>query len=131
MTFESSRARRRLLAVLVLIAVFVAGSSAGMAWGRVRRDQVNVNVRMSTDIPADLRELSLTSTQEDSLRRVLADGQRRVRAVLRDFEPRLKGALDSVDAAIGAVLTPEQRARFEAGNVRRRRSEIQIDTVRR
>jgi Spy/CpxP family protein refolding chaperone len=132
MTTLSPRARRaRLLGALVIGAVFVAGLSAGTAWTRTRENRIHVNVRLTTELPPELRRLDLTPAQEDSLKRVLIAGQRQIRRVLGEFQPQLRAVLDSIDTALGAVLTPEQRAKFVAGRRLIGRDEVQIDTVKR
>jgi hypothetical protein len=121
----------RALAAIVLVAVFAAGVEAGTAWTRVRGTSVNVQVRMSTKLPDELIRLGLSRQQEDSLRRILLVGQRQLRGVLQELEPRLQASIDSVDTAIRATLTPEQRERFDAGRRQRGTNQIEIDTVRR
>jgi len=135
--FVSPTTRGRLVGAAILLIVFAAGLAAGAAWTRARstgregRAGVNVNVRMTTELPRELRRLNLTSLQEDSLRALLIAGQRRMRRVLSEFDPRLRALIDSVDADIRAVLTPQQRERFDATRRAARRDEVSIDTVRR
>jgi len=119
----------RLLGALVLIATFAAGWMASSAWNRPRRNEVTVNVRLSTRLPPELTALGLSSTQTDSLRRILVDGNRDVRGILREFDPRIRAAVDSVEARIRAVLTPVQRARFDASRVRREERSVDLDTA--
>ena len=92
---------------------------------------VNVNVQMNTQLPRELRRLGLTPEQEDSLRKLIIVGQRRVNRVMTQLDPMLKTAIDSVDADIRGVLTPQQRARFDSTRRTIRRDEVDIDTVRR
>ena len=125
--------RARLLGALVLLAVFAAGVMAGTAWSRMRPQGINVNVRMTTELPRELRRLDLSPTQEDTLRRILTGGQERTLKVLRDFEPRMRATMDSLDAEIHTVLTPSQRTAFDASRRTRVRDliEQEFDTVRR
>lgn len=125
--------RARLLGAGLLIAMFAAGFMAGNAWTRMGARGVNVDVRMTTGIPPELRRLQLTVWQEDTLRRILQDGQRQTLQVLHEFEPRLRAMTDSVDAAIRAALTPEQRTALELSRKARMRDALErtVDTVRR
>lgn len=127
---ERSPARARIVGAVVLLAVFVAGFMAGVAWrDRPRASSpVNVDVQLSTRLPRELTRLDLDATQEDSLRAVLRRGNARVRSVLAEIQPRMHAALDSVDAEVDAVLTPEQRARLRASRPERV-DETVIDTT--
>ncbi|MEP6831769.1 MAG: hypothetical protein ABJB74_00185 [Gemmatimonas sp.] len=126
--------RARVFGALLLAAVFVAGAMSGVAYTRVKRPGVSVNVRMVTtrELPRELRDLGLTAPQEDSLRVILRTGEQRTIRVLNDFEPQLRQAMDSMDTAIHAALTPEQRVKFDAARARRPKEEVErlIDTVR-
>jgi Spy/CpxP family protein refolding chaperone len=118
--------RAQAIGAALLCLAFAAGVLSGVAWTRTRRDGVNVQVRMTTELPSELRALDLTPAQTDTLRAIFAAGQRQSLRVLRELEPRMRAEMDSVNAEIRAVLTPEQRARFDA-----RRRPIQRDVVER
>ena len=127
--------RARMFGAALLIAVFAAGAMSGIAYSRIKPPGVNVNVKMISraELPRELRDLNPTKAQEDSLKAILRAGQQRTMRVLNEFEPRLRVAVDSMDAEIHAVLTPEQRAKFDAMRKRRTESNVDrvIDTVRR
>ena len=128
----TARLRARLLGAALLIAMFAAGWMAGIAWTRTYARGVSVDVRMTTGIPPELKRLGLSSTQEDTLRLILHDGQRRTLEVLHEFEPHMRALADSVELAIHAVLTPAQRAALDASSKSRARDLLErtIDTVR-
>ena len=115
--------------MLVLLVVFVAGFSAGLAWTRFKPDGLSVNVRMTSRLPRELTALGLSSSQEDTLQSIIRSGQQRTRAVLDEFGPRIKSVVDSVDAAVRTVLTPAQRTQFESARLKRTDDRIEIDTV--
>jgi hypothetical protein len=121
--------RRRAVGLIVLLAVFAAGVAAGIEWSKVRGNGVSVNVRMSTRLPSELTALGLSKAQEDSLRTIIIAGQRRTRSVLREIENRLTPVVDSVESEVRSVLTPEQRARFDASHKKRRIDRVEIDTT--
>ena len=131
----NSATRARVLGALTLMVVFVAGAMSGIAYTRIKRPGVNVNVRMvaTRELPRELRDLELTKVQEDSLRVILRAGEQRTMRVLNDFEPRLRVAMDSMDVEIHAALTPEQRVKFDTARARRSKNEVErtVDTVRR
>lgn len=131
----NSATRARVLGALLLLVVFAAGAMSGVAYTRTKRQGINVNVRMvATDkLPRELQALNPTPAQADSLRKVLHDGQLRTMRVLNDFEPRLRVAMDTLDAEIHAILTPDQRVKFDATRKQRSENTVErsIDTVRR
>ncbi len=124
--------RARVLGAALLIAMFGAGSMAGSAWTRTRARGVNVDVRMTTDLPPELKRLGLSSTQEDTLRRILQDGRQRTLNALHEFEPHMRALADSVERAIHAVLTPAQQVELDAAGKSRAHDLLErtIDTVR-
>jgi hypothetical protein len=124
--------RARVLGAALLIAMFAAGWMAGIAWTRTHARGVNVDVRMTTGLPRELKQLGLSSAQEDTLRLILRDGQQRTLKVLHEFEPHMRALADSVELAIRAVLTPAQRAALDAAGKSRVRDQLEqkIDTVR-
>ena len=130
----NSSTRARMFGAVILVSVFAAGAMSGIAYSRIRPPGVNVNVKMVSraELPRELRDLDPTKAQEDSLQAILRAGQQRTMRVLNDFEPRLRQAVDSMDAEIHAVLTPEQRVKFDATRKRRVESNVDrvIDTVR-
>jgi Spy/CpxP family protein refolding chaperone len=127
-----STRRAQMIGGALLCLAFVAGVLSGAAWTRSLRSGVNVDVRLTTDLPRELRRLNLTATQADTLRRILGAGHARTVAVLHELEPRMRGVMDTVTAQIREVLTPTQRAQFDAARHRSTRNVIErIDTVSR
>jgi hypothetical protein len=109
-------ARARLLGAVVVVLAFVAGVATGITFQRRPREGVTVQVRATATnaIPRELERLGLTDTQRGELREVLTRGRTRVLTVVRDFEPRMKVAMDSTEVEVGAVLTESQRAELAA-----------------
>lgn len=131
------RTNGRILGGLALLLVFGAGVLAGVAIGRrPERDGVTINVRATTELPRELRDLDLTAKQRDSLGTLLLRGRRSVTGILDELQPRMRATMDSLDREIHAVLTPEQRARLDAArkargaaNRRQDSSEVVVDTT--
>ncbi|MDB4947565.1 MAG: hypothetical protein JWM27_214 [Gemmatimonadetes bacterium] len=127
MSGESTRPRSvKLLAALCLVAVFAAGFLVGAAATRAHDRQwgpppfgmggeahhgPRPNL-FAPDGPLGQR-LHLTHAQADSIDRIVKRDQREAEQMMRAFHPRLRAHFDSTTAAIGAVLTPPQRAEFE------------------
>ena len=112
----SSIMRARVLGSVVIVLAFVAGIATGMAIERRPRQGVNVMVTATATnaMPRELEALDLTEAQRVQLREILTRGRDRVMTVVRDFEPRMRGAMDSTEVEIGGVLTESQRAELAA-----------------
>jgi len=106
--------RARLLGAVVVVLAFVAGVATGMTLQRRPREGMMVQVTATNAIPRELEQLGLTDVQRGELREVLTRGRTRVLTVVRDFEPRMKMAMDSTELEVGAVLTDAQRAALAA-----------------
>lgn len=108
--------RARILGSIVIALAFVAGIATGVAFERRPRQGVNVMVTatVTNAMPRELEALDLTEAQRAQLRGILTRGRDRVMTVVRDFEPRMRGAMDSTEMEIGGVLTESQRAALAA-----------------
>jgi hypothetical protein len=71
---------------------------------------VTLTATTTDQLPRELERLALTNGQEREIRTILTRGRDRVLAVVRDFDPRMRAAIDSTNAEIDAVLTAAQRA---------------------
>lgn len=130
--------RARRTAVLVLLAVFLAGAAAGWvleevvdeidwpARGDVRHDSRDRNEDpLDDDAEEDFLEgLGLTRAQLDSVDRLLDAREDRLEAYWTTRLPDLQGLIDSSRAAIKELLTPEQRAAYD------RWTQLQRDDIR-
>jgi hypothetical protein len=105
-------ARARLLGLLVVVLAFAAGVMTGLAVERRPRPGLSVTftATASDQMPRELEQLDLTDAQEVQIRSILVGGRDRVLGVVRDFQPRMRAAMDSTNSEIDAVLTPPQRA---------------------
>ena len=128
------------MGAVLLVLMFAAGAAAGLAFGRTRPRApaggmptgvpiATVDVQIRAGIPEELRRLDLTPEQSRRIEAVLAAGRRRSDSVMRELGPRLRMVFDSVDAAVRAELTPEQRARLAASRRGRPLRVIQESTV--
>ena len=119
--------RVRLLGFGVLAVIFVAGALAGAAIDRVlttdgpsaeahseRRDEDDRDRSYIID------RVEMSEGQRATIDSILEVRVRRMRAVWREVEPRLDAITDSARTEIMEVLTPEQRAEYEAMLERRR-----------
>jgi len=104
--------RARLLGSLVVALAFAAGVMTGLAVERRPRPGLSVTLTATASdrMPRELEQLDLTDAQETQIRAILVRGRDRVLGVVRDFQPRMREAMDSTNAEIDAVLTPPQRA---------------------
>ena len=108
--------RARVLGSIVVVVAFVAGVFTGMAIKSRARQGVNVMVTATATnaIPRELDQLDLTDSQEVVVRQILTRGRDRVLGVVRDFDPRMRAAMDTTNREIDEVLTEVQRAALAA-----------------
>ncbi|HWK90103.1 MAG TPA: hypothetical protein VNP72_08900 [Longimicrobium sp.] len=114
--------RARVLGILLLAAVFAAGSLAGAASTRVLsarettpaggksgdcEDGKHRGKRMLYD------QIDLTPDQRTRIEAIMARGRARTDSLWRRDGTRVRAAVDSTRAEIRAVMTPPQRARFD------------------
>lgn len=59
------------------------------------------------------RELDLTKDQREPIDKVLKDGQERMKKLMEGIEPRRREEFKKTIEEFRAVLTPDQRARFD------------------
>jgi hypothetical protein len=116
---------KRSTATVVVVALFLVGVLVGVLgthlfYLRHLREPgwlVTAGTRL---LAADLRrDLDLTPEQEREIDAILADAQRDAIALRQELMPRMLDILDRSQSGISAVLTSEQRERFE--QLRRRR----------
>ena len=133
MTDERKRMiRMRLLAIATLLVTFVAGTLVGAAVESARggdrddrpRPGMHDGRRGRPDIfeaggPLDER-LNLTPAQRDTIQRIVERDRAKADSLFREMRPRLRARFDSTNAAILAVLTPEQREEFRRFREERR-----------
>lgn len=112
MTGKRIRARFGGKAALAVAGVFLAGLFAGLAvarWSSPAADPAPIAAGITTSLDA----LDLTPEQSQQIERILAGSQARTDRALEEVLPRLRAVVDSVDGEIRAVLTEDQRVRFE------------------
>jgi Spy/CpxP family protein refolding chaperone len=122
----SRRTRSRLLALGLLVLAFVAGALGGVAADRLLAPGEPAGRRVAGPpgrggpgaaiFPRDLplaRQLDLTPEQREQIEAILREERAKADSVLRAVRPVLQARYDSASAAIRAVLTPEQRDRFD------------------
>ncbi len=65
------------------------------------------------------RELELSPEQQRQIEEILSDSGRRAAAMRHELRPRVEALMEETAGRIAAVLTPEQRRRFERLRQRR------------
>jgi hypothetical protein len=116
--------RMRLLAVLSLLFIFIAGGLVGAAVERGRHhgprdDRPPREGRRGGPPPmfaegSPLAErLKLTPAQRDSIEKLTARDRTRADSVFRETRRGMRAHFDSTMQAVAAVLTPEQRAEWQ------------------
>jgi Spy/CpxP family protein refolding chaperone len=123
---NGSRARRmKLVAVLTLLVVFVAGGLVGAAVergrdhggrrgeGPPRGDRRGGPPPMFAEGSPIARRLNLTDAQRDSIERITERDRVRADSLFRETRRGMRARFDSTMTAVDAVLTPAQRAEWQ------------------
>jgi Spy/CpxP family protein refolding chaperone len=116
---------RRSTAIAAIAALFLVGVLVGVLGTHVfylrHLQQPGWLLKTGTRLlAAELkRSLDLTPEQQRQVGAILADAQQDAFALRREMMPRVIAILDRTHSRISAVLTPEQRERFERLRERR------------
>lgn len=113
------RSRTRLKIWLVVIGVFalgvVTGASLGSAYRLRAGDRGRHGERHDKDIFKRMsRDLNLTDEQAGQVRAILEETREEYRALRSECRPRYDAARQKGRERIRALLTPEQRQKFDA-----------------
>jgi hypothetical protein len=112
--------RRRWLSILLGLVIFTAGVVVGGAGALVAlRHTLLYAIHHPDEFPpqaaARLRSvLDLSDEQTRQVEQVLRNRQAALQAIRREVQPRVEAELDLVDRQVGEILTPEQRASWNA-----------------
>jgi hypothetical protein len=104
---------------LVIALIYVAGAATGVVATRaVVRHMVAAAVRNPERVKALIekrltRRLNLDPGQQAKVEKTLNQTQNDLRSLRQDFGPRFQAIMLNTQTEISAVLTPEQRERFE------------------
>lgn len=106
--------RARITGLLVVAGAFAVGALAGHAWASRPTRGVVMTVTSTDELPRELTMLDLEGDQIEDIRTIIRASRIRVLSVLEEMEPRMRAVLDATDREIGAVLSDDQRTRWEA-----------------
>jgi Spy/CpxP family protein refolding chaperone len=117
----------RRTAILLVAVAFVAGALIGFAGGRVysiyrlfhRPESATRGILRHLD-----RELKLNPQQHDQVAAILDRHHKRMQSIMDTVRPQMHQELDAANKEIGAVLTPEQRKKFEEMQLRMQRLRV-------
>jgi Spy/CpxP family protein refolding chaperone len=124
-TPSTSNARRN--AILLVAVAFVAGALIGFAGGRVYsifhgplrgRGPEFMRGRIVSHLD---HELNLTSQQHDQIAQIMDRHHKRMMEISGGIQPHMRQEIDAANREIEAVLTPEQRKKFETMRMRMQR----------
>src|ERR1041385_8245093 len=106
-------------AIVLLTLIFVAGFAGGVvvtrAWARhvitaVAAHPDLLRLRIEREL---IWRLRLDPQQRKQVHEILADSHEQLRALRQQFQPQFSSILHDTHAKIDAILTPEQRERFD------------------
>ena len=113
----------RRTAILLVAVAFVAGALIGFAGGRV----YSIFVRHRPEFTQEriLRHLDhtldLTPQQHDQIAQIMNRHHQRMEQIADGIRPQMRQELDTANREIEAVLTPEQRTKFQEMRMRMQR----------
>jgi len=114
---ENNKTNREaaLLVVVVFLLGIVLGGLAVHVWGdRIWAQQITTGPRSRDQVIADFtRELSLTPEQQQQLGAIVDDTRMRWRALYAPLDDQHEQIRQQSRDKIRAILTPEQRPKFE------------------
>src|SRR5262245_15939792 len=112
----------RRTAVLLVAVAFVAGALIGFAGGRVYSLFVRHSPRPEFNRDRVLarldRELKLTPQQRDQIAAIMDRHHKRIEEINQGIRPQVHQEIDGANREIEAVLTPDQRTKYEAMRMR-------------
>ena len=116
-----SLGRLRIQGLLLLVVVFVVGGVAGAMIGRMDqfRDRRLLPERFDRlpelrgGLPRFFERLDLTQQQEDSIRALFDAHRPIIDSLMAQTMPQIRAVRDSLDVQVVALLTPEQREKYE------------------
>lgn len=116
----------RRTAILLVAVAFVAGALIGFAGGRVYSIYRLFNRRGSELFMHGIlghldRELKLTPQQHEQIAAIMDRHHKRMQALADGIRPQMHQELEAANKEIGAVLTPEQRKKFDEMQMRMQR----------
>ena len=103
--------KSKILAISLLAAVAVAGFAAGAAtMSRAEPGRHNRDYSYSAQLA---EQLGLTQVQQDSIRAIMRSHRSEMQAIIAPVKERLDSVRTQAREEIKALLTPDQRARYD------------------
>lgn len=109
-----SRTKTTLVAVFVLAVTFVAGAVVGIFGDRILHRRHGVP-EFATHVMVNrlARHLDLDDAQRQKVTAIIERHHARINSFFSDVRPRVREEIEQANREIDAVLTPEQRKKFE------------------
>lgn len=109
----------RLMTVAIVAATFAAGFTSGAGFHRWATADYGPRPPPPLFSPWTLRELGLSPDQKKKAQVILERHRPKLEAIFQETFPRVRAVKEQVDREIRAILSAEQRAKFEELNSRR------------
>jgi Spy/CpxP family protein refolding chaperone len=112
----------KLWIVLSLLTAFAAGLLGGIFWERYyfhrKRHASMARTQRTEGRPPDIqemaRDLGLSVEQQDQVKKIFESNDVRLKELRAEMHNRLSGIRSEIKSQIDAVLTPEQKSKFES-----------------
>ena len=123
-TSTASPTKARATALVVVVVAFLAGLLVGVAGDHVYLiHSRQLSPRRGMEAMARLldrldHELKLSPEQRDQVHRIIEAHHRKIEALTGGVRPQIRQELEQANREIGAILTPEQRVKYDALRLR-------------
>ena len=112
------RSNARVVATIIVVVAFIAGLLVGAVVDRIwlfKHGPRGIGSRFMANRVTDklTHELNLNEQQQKQVATIVAAHGKKVDAVWSNVRPQIHGEIDAANREISAILTPEQRAKFE------------------
>ena len=124
-TSTASPTKAKTTALVVVVVAFIAGLLVGVAGDHVylihsrrlfsRHGMESMKQRMLNRLD---RELDLNPQQREQVHRIIETHHQRIEVLSSSVRPQIREELERANREISAILTPDQRVKYQAIRVR-------------
>jgi Spy/CpxP family protein refolding chaperone len=109
-----SRTKTTIVALIALAVTFVAGAAVGIVADRVFHRRHGIPEFATHALVHRLdRRLDLSDAQQKKVEEIIERHHTRINSFFSAVHPRVREEIEQANREIAAVLTPEQRRKFE------------------
>lgn len=121
-----------LIALAVVFGLCLQSAAAQTDAAPTAKDQAKTEVadKVKVELAKIDQELKLTADQKAELKTILTEQMEKLQAVYKEIEPKVQGIREESRGKMRAVLTPEQRTKWETMKSMEAQYGKQLDPVK-